>query len=210
LLFVGLQVAVFTVGSFIVFGIRAGEWNPRMFLAIPLIVCVFSYLFAMCVLFGVWMRSTVAALLMTLIIWGLYSALFWSDQWGFSTEVKFHANTEMEYRHDRSEQPEGALEKIRHLVKETLVVMPKIVPSSRLLDRYLKTRADIMADLEFRYADGDTNAEVARRMGITEADVEESISRDIGGDPAYTIGSSLIFEAVFFGLAAWLFCRRDY
>ena len=45
LLFVGLQVAVFTSASFLVIGIRGGAWEPALFLAIPVVLAFFSYLF---------------------------------------------------------------------------------------------------------------------------------------------------------------------
>lgn len=69
LLFVTLQVGVFCVASFFVLGFRAGVWEGWLFLAIPLVVCFFSFLFCVCVLFGVLTRSTVAAILLTLLFW---------------------------------------------------------------------------------------------------------------------------------------------
>lgn len=69
LLFVALQVGVFSAASFFVLGIRGGAWEPKVFLAIPLVVLVFSYLFCMCALIGLITRSGVAALLLTLLIW---------------------------------------------------------------------------------------------------------------------------------------------
>ncbi len=69
LLFVAIQVTVFCVASFLVLGFRGGTWEPSLFLAVPLVVLMFSYLFAVCVLLGVLTRSTVAALLLTLLFW---------------------------------------------------------------------------------------------------------------------------------------------
>ena len=69
LLFVTLQVGIFSLASFLVIGIRGGAWAPGLFLAVPIVVCFFSYLFAVCVLIGVLTRSTVAALLLTILFW---------------------------------------------------------------------------------------------------------------------------------------------
>ncbi len=69
LLFVGLQVTVFSVLCFFVIGIKADAWEPAIFLAIPIVVVFFSYLFSVCVLIGLLTRSTIAALLWTLILW---------------------------------------------------------------------------------------------------------------------------------------------
>ena len=71
LLFVLLQTTVFAVASYLVFGFRAGEWRPVLFLMIPLATLLFSYLFVVCVLFGVLTRSTVAAILLTCVFWFL-------------------------------------------------------------------------------------------------------------------------------------------
>ncbi|MBL8762291.1 MAG: ABC transporter permease [Phycisphaerae bacterium] len=69
LLFVALQVSVFSVASFLVIGLRGGAWEPRLFLAIPIVLGVFSYLFCICALVGLLTRSTIAALLLTLLFW---------------------------------------------------------------------------------------------------------------------------------------------
>jgi len=73
LLFVGLQVLVFTLGCFIVMGVRAGAWEPRMFLAVPIVIVFFSYIFSFCAFVGLITRSTITALLLTCIFW---SSLF--------------------------------------------------------------------------------------------------------------------------------------
>ncbi len=69
LVFVTLQVTLFPLASFLVLGLRAGAWELGVFLAIPIMVVFFSYLFSICVLFGLLTRSTVAALLLTLLTW---------------------------------------------------------------------------------------------------------------------------------------------
>jgi ABC-type transport system involved in multi-copper enzyme maturation permease subunit len=203
LLFVALQVTVFTVGSFIVMGVRGGMWKPSLFLAIPLVVCVFSYLFAVCVLFGVWMRSTIGALLLTLLVWGLCSGVFWADQ------KLFEASVEMKWmsRGDPSSQSGDQLRKIDNYARMILVPLPKIVPTSRLLDRWLLKKSDLMG---ISNSADESVDEMRLRMGMSDSELAELHSRETGGDPAYTIGSSLAFEAVCFGLAAWIFCRRDY
>lgn len=69
LLFVGLQVTVFSLGAFAVIGLRGGAWEPRVFLAVPLVVLVFSYLYCISTLVGLITRSGMAALLVTGLIW---------------------------------------------------------------------------------------------------------------------------------------------
>jgi hypothetical protein len=69
LVFVAMQVGVFSLASFLVIGVRGGVWDARLFLAIPLVVLVFSYLYAVCVLLGLWTRSTIASFLLTILFW---------------------------------------------------------------------------------------------------------------------------------------------
>jgi ABC-2 family transporter protein len=69
LLFVFSQILVFSLGCFLVLGIRAGSWEFGLFLAIPIVLAFFSYLFAFCVLVGLITRSTIAALLLTILFW---------------------------------------------------------------------------------------------------------------------------------------------
>jgi len=71
LLFVGLQVLTFSAACFVVIGVRGGAWEPGVFLAVPIVLLFFSYLFAVCVLFGLLTRSTIASLLLTLLFWFL-------------------------------------------------------------------------------------------------------------------------------------------
>ncbi|MFT5423812.1 MAG: ABC-type transport system involved in multi-copper enzyme maturation permease subunit [Phycisphaerales bacterium] len=69
LLFVVLQVAVFSFGSLLVIGIRGDAWDFRILLAIPIIAVFFSYLFSICAVFGMITKSTITALLLTFLVW---------------------------------------------------------------------------------------------------------------------------------------------
>lgn len=69
LLFVVLQVSVFTLACFLVIGLRGKSWEPGLFWAVPITVLFFSYLFSICALIGLLTRSTIAALLLTLLCW---------------------------------------------------------------------------------------------------------------------------------------------
>lgn len=69
LMFVALQVTVFSVGAFLVIGIRGGAWEPVLFLGIPIVLAFFSYLFAFEALIGLLTKSAIASLLITLCLW---------------------------------------------------------------------------------------------------------------------------------------------
>lgn len=69
LLFVLLQVAVICIGAFLCMGLRLGDWEWKLLLAIPVVLLFYSYLYSVCVLIGVRFGSALAALLVTLIFW---------------------------------------------------------------------------------------------------------------------------------------------
>lgn len=69
LLFVALQVLVFASASFVVIGVRSGAWEPRLLLAVPLVIIVFSFIYCICALVGLVTRSAMTAMLATLLIW---------------------------------------------------------------------------------------------------------------------------------------------
>jgi ABC-type transport system involved in multi-copper enzyme maturation permease subunit len=79
LAFMALQVTVFTTASFFVLGFRGGVWEPGLFLAIPIVTLFFSFLFCVSVLLGLLTRSTIAALLLTILFWFLLFLLNTSD-----------------------------------------------------------------------------------------------------------------------------------
>ena len=54
---------------FFVIGIRGGAWEPWIFISIPLVLLFFSYLFCFCALMGLFTRSTIASLLLTMLFW---------------------------------------------------------------------------------------------------------------------------------------------
>jgi ABC-type transport system involved in multi-copper enzyme maturation permease subunit len=105
LLFVALQVAVFSVGSFLVFGIKGVMWEPRILLAVPIVLVFYSYLFSICVLFGLLTRSTIAALLLTLLSWFMLFVVHATD----SSLVFFRSQVEVqvESRTERLERFEA-------------------------------------------------------------------------------------------------------
>jgi len=69
LVFVALQVGAFSFACFMLIGIRGGDWQPRVLLAIPVVVLFFSYLFCVCAFLGLVTRSAIAALLLTALFW---------------------------------------------------------------------------------------------------------------------------------------------
>ncbi|MBL8758913.1 MAG: hypothetical protein JNK35_10835 [Phycisphaerae bacterium] len=68
-LFVGLQVGLFSLLSFLVIGVRGSSWEFGLFWSVPIILVFFSYLYAVSTLVGLLTRSPITALLVTGVVW---------------------------------------------------------------------------------------------------------------------------------------------
>ena len=94
MIFVGLQVTLFTVLSFFVIGLRGGAWEPAIFLAIPLVTIFYSYLYSICALIGILTRSAVTSLILTMAAWMLIFMIHGAEQgmlfWHTGNEVRVH------------------------------------------------------------------------------------------------------------------------
>ena len=219
LLFVTLQVTLFTAASFLVIGIRGGDWEPGLFLAVPVVVCFFSYLYSVCVLLGVMTRSTVAALLLTLLFWLGIIGLSWTEHMLLLLDTMDRQEVSF---NDMNNQQQGRMSKSEESVDEESddvetprkksqwrsrshdvlygikTVLPKTDETIGLLERWL---IDV-ANLQDR--PGDDRPQAAKNV---QKEIVETIhGRSVG----WVVGTSLGFELVVLSLAALMFCRRDY
>lgn len=205
LLFVGMQVTIFTVASFLIIGLRGGVWEPGLFIAIPLVLCLFSYLFSVCVLVGVKTRSAIAGIFLTLIFWCGLSVMNSADLVLSSMTASVEDNqqndamgfTSVQEKNSSQAQevPQGFViaQKIIHGV---VTVLPKTSGTIYLLERNLIDMAEL--------------PEMPDEMGGGNTQEQVMIEQMRKQSPAWILGTSLGFEAIVLLLAGWIFCRRDY
>ncbi len=116
LLFVALQVIIFSIGAFLIIGIRGKAWEPSVFLAVPLVVAFYSYLYCVCALVGLITRSGITALLLTIF--------FWLAIWGISTTetqlltFRLQAQREVERTGTQVKMVEDALSILRRQLSD--------------------------------------------------------------------------------------------
>lgn len=252
LIFVFLQVTVFSVAGFLLLGIRGGIWAPGVFLAVPIVLIFYSYLYAVCVLIGLLTRSTITAILLTAIFWGVlfcvhivetsshYSYLDsqvaverltrvvsqrtaalkkYDDEGGEKTSVALRAPKVAELEKAKFNLA-FAQEKVRSTWHPQLfaakTLLPKTSETVALLDRYMRRALDFKrSDEELPPIQGESDA--APKSIFTpgfspdheKAEVRMRAELDKRTE-GWVIGTSLAFEAVILGIAAWIFCRRDY
>ena len=237
LLFATLQVTLFCVGSFLVLGLRAGVWMPGLFLGIPIVVCFFSYLYAFSVFFGVWTRSTIAAILLTILVWVGLWGLHWlelgtlgvldaqahntrTEQLArIDTQIEAVKGAEMEaatrqeildelqkQRERIAARPENTgtgLKTAHDILYGAKTVLPKTAETTSLLDRILfEEEKDLVGA---QGGGGGFGGRRNRGMPMMQAQKEMG-QRSLW----WIVGTSLGFEALVVGAAAWIFCRRDY
>jgi ABC-type transport system involved in multi-copper enzyme maturation permease subunit len=223
LLFVTLQVTVFSLASFLVIGLRGGAWEPGLLVAVPVVVCFFSYLFAVCALLGVLTRSTVAALLLTLLFWFVVYSIGSAEQsiLLFETMEKHHAGMGPDARSasaglargsdasrppadgedvaaDREGSNAGGLEVAHRVLHAIMTVLPKTTETISLLQRWLVRLADLPAQ---------PDSPQQQAMQSAQREFQEALYQR---SPFWIVGTSLGFEVVVLALAAWVFCRRDF
>ena len=218
LLFVTLQVTVFCLASFLVIGLRGGVWEPGLFVAVPVVVCFFSYLFAICAFLGVLTRSTLASLLLTLLFWfGIYGVgaaentllMFKTmDEKGVlrvqTTDGSQQPAIRPPKRESQSANAENdgndSLVMAHRIVYGVKTVLPKTAETIGLLERALIDLSDLPDGALGQSPQQSPHGQAAREMAETLR------NRSIW----WIVGTSLAFEAVVLAWAALIFCRRDF
>ncbi|MDA1025570.1 MAG: hypothetical protein O3A19_04000, partial [Planctomycetota bacterium] len=120
LMFAGLQVTVFTLASFLVIGLRGGDWEPWLFIAIPLVLVFYSYLFSMQAVVGLLTGSVIASIISVFLFWFLIFLVRTGDgvtlAWRVTNEI---TSERMELRF---EEQKGRIADLTDIVVATSIV----------------------------------------------------------------------------------------
>jgi ABC-type transport system involved in multi-copper enzyme maturation permease subunit len=213
LLFVAVQVLLFAVIAFVAIGVRLGEWNWSVFWSVPLVTFVFSLVYCVAVLIGVVGRSTLFALLGALLFWGgtllvqwsedvLYKFAYMMPQIGVQVDLRTGAVAE-----NTATPGKGGVAKAHATVKALAAPLPKTRDCTMFLKRMIRFEGRNSAlagmDLGLLLTGGLPDHDLTTSRAAAQA-YENRHSA------AYVIWSSLGFEVVVLGFAAWWFGRKDY
>ena len=234
LLFVAIQVTVFSAAAFLIIGFRTGAWEFGLFIAVPLVVAFFSYLFSVCALVGTITRSAITSLLVTILFWLLLFAANSADEILAMPRVANEIYVQkLEERVDKLRTSEAESASSRLILVESeleeavasrdlwrrwhgLVVsmktsLPKTSETIGLMERWLIEIADLPET-----GDGPD----ARLPFITPKMWTAGVRSDLvirrvqevyrDRSALWVLGTSFIFEGVVLGLACIIFVRRDY
>jgi ABC-type transport system involved in multi-copper enzyme maturation permease subunit len=198
LLFALLQTGLFCVIVFLAIRMRVGTWNPSVFWAVPLVVLMFSYLWSVMVVVGVRTRSTMASVLAALFVWfGAWLAKSAEEYIWTAAELGVMPGSNMPL----SEKEQQRWSERYATFSIPYKLLPKTTDTVGLLNRMIV----VEGDREFSMTEVLTamSGEAPRR----DPEIEEGLRRH---STVYIIGSSLAFEALLVGFAAWSFCSRDF
>ncbi len=111
LLFALLQVTIVCAGVFLAIGWRLGEWDWMIFLAIPIVVVFFSYLFCISAVAGVVSRSSITALLVAILFWFMLFSIQTAES--MLLTFKLESQVAMERQEEAAGRTRAAIEAIR-------------------------------------------------------------------------------------------------
>ncbi len=110
LLFALLQVSIVCAGVFLAIGWRLGEWDGMIFVAIPIVVIFFSYLFCISAVMGIITRSAMTALLVAILFWFMLFSIQTTESMLLS--FKLDSQVAMERQEEAAERTRAAIDAI--------------------------------------------------------------------------------------------------
>jgi ABC-type transport system involved in multi-copper enzyme maturation permease subunit len=182
MVFVGFQGTVFVVLTFLVMGLRWGVWAPGYLLSVLFLVLLFSYVYCVSVFVGVFTRSTVAAILLSLGAWVGFAMVH-------QAPLIFETFPQLKER-----------AAIYRAVQVISWIPPKTGDFDYLVARW--SNAGTSVDVIPVGAADMSSVDYERTREIEE--------KELAKNQFYSIGSSLLFELVIVSLAIWKFSRQDY
>lgn len=239
LLFTTLQVTAFCFASFLVIGLRGGAWEPGIFLAVPMVTLLYSYLFSACALIGTLTRSAIAALLLTVIFWGFLFTLHQAERvvngFRIGKEQEIAAIDRLVERRRQKDATadtsdldadraiaEGALPSLttaHRILYAAKTVLPKTDETAALVQRWMIDAANL-GELAEDEPEPAPNVLERRRKGrgtsfgvvrARERDVLAAVDADRRArSVGWVLGTSLAFEAAVLAIGCRVFARRDF
>jgi len=227
LFFAGIQAAVFVTSSFLVIGLRGGAWEPGLFIAVPVVVVFFSYLYAVSALVGILTRSAIASLIITLVLWlmlfGVQSAEGFLNAGRIATALEVeaierqiavrlerNADADVESLRTELESEQASLSRWNRgywPAYALVTVLPKTDETTEWLKRELVRNASFRPP-----ARDDENLRFFGSRRVKRKDFEAALYEDAESRKGalWSIGTSVAFEAALLFACTWIFRRRDF
>jgi len=240
LLFVTLQITIFTFICFLIIGFKADSWELGLFSSIPLIVCFFSYFYCVSFFLAVFGRGTLACIIITLLFWALVGGL------NVTHEVLTFLKVDEERAQTRAEERGEAfsnedfemLAKTYNIIESIRFFLPKSSETVHLIRRCLVNNAELNREQEKskkaqeevwgraremrdkrdkkelsekEKKERDTYFDDRLQEGLDIVDIKYGVEKAKRDQSFFSIlGTSFVFEFFILGLACWKFNRKDF
>jgi ABC-type transport system involved in multi-copper enzyme maturation permease subunit len=204
LLIVAVQSSVVVGGMLLALLIRLGKFYPDVLWSIPATVLIFSFIYCFNVLVGILSKSSVAALLWTLLFWGL----LWAVQ-------KVELNTGQQSYLDQMKDLGGeagtkTVEQVHLYSRRVMNVLPKTQETELLFSQRIATKAPYSFPEIMLRATAKSDAEFMTQRSFYDAMDMKQAEASVVRPAWFVVATSLGFEAVVLGLAYLAFRRRDF
>lgn len=209
--FMALPLTLFCIIVFLAVGVRTEVWKPEIFWAIPLLTFVFSILYSFAVFIGVWTRSTLFALLATMLFGGMTWLVHFSEMIFYesvigaanSGQVADWETGQVEMLGEAQEPNQGWAQGYETFRRVTWI-LPKPRKTTLLLKRLLVFDEELgpLAGISL--------------MGILSGAPEQGLSREASEKAELRMSlteillPSALFQVVMLGMGGWIFVRRDF
>ena len=136
-----LQVTLFCAASLLVLRVRGRIWEPGLFLAVPIVVIFYSYLFSVCTLLGILTRSTLASLLLTFLFWIFIVGISFTEtqllDWQLTVQYQYDGYAGQIQNLDKRIE---IMSRPAPTTSPNRVTPPATNPAQRMIDDLIKTR----------------------------------------------------------------------
>lgn len=206
--FMAVPLTLFCLIVFLAMGIRVDVWKFEVFWTVPLLTFVYSTLYSFAVCIGVWTRSTLFALLATLLLWGFCFVVHLAEM-GFYAPIRNAEAGIVQEGFDiretgiQQEVSEGALRNYELLRKSTFM-LPKPRKATLLTKRFL-VFDDELGEFAGMSLLG-IGAQVPEQGLIREAQVKAEKRMSL----KEVLLPSALFQVLMLSFAGWVFSRRDF
>ena len=203
LLFVSAQVLVFCLIVFIAQGFRIDTWNLQLFLAVPLLIFVFSMIFCIAVLISVWTKSTIFSMLIAMLLWGCSVIVEWSES--LVHTIAYPPTELLENRSifKRDLEVNSKIINVYNVIEGVSIPIPKTRGTLSLLKNYMNISEEDGYESKIK----EFNDIFGRSTGRTKSQKEIPEQRL---SAFYILGSSFAFQLVVLSIAGWGFSRKDF
>ncbi len=168
---------------------------------VPLVLLVFSYLYGVVVLVAVRTRSVLAAVLTAILVW----FVSWLGQ---KSEEVLYSFAYMDAFSGVADTTSGDAARMNDKLKSwhrmsvwSLAPLPKTTETMNLMDRL------VVVNGKQGFSNSAFTSFLLGKDPYEDPQLEKAVARH---SVAYVLGTSLAFNTVIVGLAAWVFCRKDF